>query len=194
MIPHEPRTSSVPNTAFVQFAYAAEILLIATVACAKLSLALLVQSLMAEGYTLLGSRVLVAGIAAWAFSSIIAVAFRCSLPRPWEFTGNCINQVSDLLPLLSVGSNEHGYLGRPFQFNRRLQCNHRRSSDVTSLHSVFEGSSIPVKAVEDRCPLHGKNRVREPIHCVGPDSDMSQCLYSNCCPNVLLPDTQRLFR
>jgi hypothetical protein len=77
-----------------QYEYAAQILLVATIACGKTSLALLVKSLMAEGYTLIASQGLIAVIVLWGFSSIMALAFRCSLPRPWEFTEHCIDQVS----------------------------------------------------------------------------------------------------
>jgi hypothetical protein len=76
-----------------QYEYAVQILIVATIACGKSSLALLVKSLMADGLPLHASRALIGVISLWAISSIIALAFRCSLPHPWEFTGQCIDQV-----------------------------------------------------------------------------------------------------
>lgn len=79
---------------YEKYEYVAQILLVATLACGKTSLALLVKSLMAEGRTLLASQGLIAVIILWGFSSIMALAFRCKLPRPWEFTehSQCIDQ------------------------------------------------------------------------------------------------------
>jgi hypothetical protein len=71
-------------------------------AFAKLSLASLIQSLLAEKYNLLVGWSLLAIIVGWAISSIFALSFQCSMPRPWDFTGNCIDQVSEDPPLNSI--------------------------------------------------------------------------------------------
>lgn len=76
-----------------QYEYAAQILLVATMAVAKASLALLIQSLMAEGHSLLASRSLLGIIVAWGVTAVFTIAFGCSLPSPWDFTGHCINLV-----------------------------------------------------------------------------------------------------
>jgi ABC-type uncharacterized transport system permease subunit len=71
-------------------------------AFAKLSLAFLIQSLLAEKYSLLVCRGLLAIIVGWAISSIFAQSFQCSLPHPWDLTGTCIDQVSEDPPLNSI--------------------------------------------------------------------------------------------
>jgi hypothetical protein len=64
-------------------------------ACAKLSLVLLIQSLLAEKYSLLAGRGLLAIIIVWTIGSILAQSFQCSIPHPWDSTGKCNNQVSE---------------------------------------------------------------------------------------------------
>jgi hypothetical protein len=71
-------------------------------ACAKLSLVFLIQSLLAEKYSLLAGRGLLVIISVWAIGSIFAQSFQCSMPYPWDFTGNCIDQVSENPPLNSI--------------------------------------------------------------------------------------------
>ena len=71
-------------------------------ACAKLSLVFLIQSLLAEKYSMLAGRGLLAIIIVWAIGSIFAQSFQCSMPHPWDFTGNCIDQVSEDPPLNSI--------------------------------------------------------------------------------------------
>ena len=77
-------------------------------AFAKLSLGLLITSLMAEGFSLLASRGLLVIILGWALASIFALAFQCSVPHPWDFGGRCIDQVRanrELLRPLLTGSS-----------------------------------------------------------------------------------------
>jgi len=62
-------------------------------AAAKISLSLLIQSLMAEGYSVIVGQGLLVVIIGWAASSIFAIAFGCSLPNPWDISGRCINIV-----------------------------------------------------------------------------------------------------
>ena len=77
----------------MQYLYASQILLVAAMAFAKLSLGLLITSLMAEGYSVLASRGLLIIILGWAVSSVLAMAFQCSMPHPWDFGAHCIDQV-----------------------------------------------------------------------------------------------------
>jgi len=76
---------------YQKFQYGAQILLIATMAAAKTSLALLLHSLMGEGYSLLASQSLLGIIIAWGITAIFATAFACSLPDPWDIKGHCVN-------------------------------------------------------------------------------------------------------
>lgn len=60
----------------------------------KVSAGLLVQSLLAEGYSIKAGKALIAVIIVWGVSSILALAFQCSLPHPWDDTaGKCVDQV-----------------------------------------------------------------------------------------------------
>lgn len=115
-------------------------------------------------------------IICWAFSSIMALAFRCSLPHPWEFTGNCINQVSEHSASQKICPNNMAEC--TFQIDRSLQHHHRHSSDTTSLHGVLEGASIQIKEMEDSGSVRDKNH----------------CHHSNSDPNTLLRNTRQFFR
>ncbi|KAF4160434.1 hypothetical protein CNMCM6069_008784 [Aspergillus lentulus] len=79
-------------TSFDKYMYGAQILLLATAACSKFSLALLFRSLTAQGNVLRLSQGLMAVIGLWTCSSIVAVAFQCALPHPWDITGRCVNR------------------------------------------------------------------------------------------------------
>jgi len=98
---------TVSNKEFVlyqKYEYAAQILLVATMAAAKASLALLIQSLMAEGHSLLASRSLLGVIVAWGVTAVFTTAFGCALPSPWDFTGRCINlsALHDAIAVLNI--------------------------------------------------------------------------------------------
>ncbi|OKL59749.1 hypothetical protein UA08_04917 [Talaromyces atroroseus] len=69
-----------------------KILLIATVSLSKLSISLLFKSLMNRGFSQWANWGLISAIVAWAIASIVALAARCSSPRPWDFVnGECDN-------------------------------------------------------------------------------------------------------
>ncbi|PTU24174.1 hypothetical protein P175DRAFT_0469887 [Aspergillus ochraceoroseus IBT 24754] len=84
--------SSSDLSSFDKYAYTMQILLLASVTCSKLSIALLARSLTVDGYMLRGTQGLMAIIALWAMSSIPTLAIQCSLPRPWDPTGQCLNR------------------------------------------------------------------------------------------------------
>ena len=48
--------------------------------------------MMSDKRTVLWSRILLGVVVAWAFASVIALAFQCSLPRPWDSNGRCVDQ------------------------------------------------------------------------------------------------------
>jgi len=76
---------------YQKYGYAAQIILVATMTLSKISLSLLVQSLMAEGHSVMAGRGLLAIIIGWGITSIFSIAFGCALPHPWDSTGRCIN-------------------------------------------------------------------------------------------------------
>lgn len=112
---------------------------------------------MAEGAPLHASRALIVVIILWAFSSIMALAFRCSLPHPWEFTKNCIDQVSGQFAEQRNCSDENGHLERPLQIHRNLQHHHRRRPHPPSLHSLLASQGLPLKTLEDHNSIRDKN-------------------------------------
>ncbi|KAJ5740782.1 hypothetical protein N7493_000654 [Penicillium malachiteum] len=91
------KRSIITNHAFDQFLkheYAAQILLIITIALSKISSGLLFQSTMtSRGYTWANGALMVI-IVAWAIGTILALALRCPMPNPWKWSpsGQCINQ------------------------------------------------------------------------------------------------------
>jgi hypothetical protein len=57
--------------------------------------------MMSDRRTTRTSQILLAIVVAWAFASVMALAFQCSLPTPWDSNGRCVNQVSEALTRLS---------------------------------------------------------------------------------------------
>ena len=133
---------------------------------------------MAEGFPLHASRALIVVIILWAFSSTMALAFRCSLPHPWEFTENCIDQVSGQFAEQRSCSDENGDLERSLQIHRSLQHHHRRRPHPPSLHSLLARPSLPLKTLEDRSSIRDKNNRH----------------HSNCHPNTLFRHPRRIIR
>ncbi|KAH8594760.1 hypothetical protein B0O99DRAFT_687537 [Bisporella sp. PMI_857] len=76
---------------FQKYQYAAQVLLMATMTSAKISLSLLIQSLLSEGRSVLVGTGLLVIIICWGIASTFAVAFGCALPEPWDTTGRCVN-------------------------------------------------------------------------------------------------------
>ncbi|KAJ5895948.1 uncharacterized protein N7473_005347 [Penicillium subrubescens] len=81
---------------YLKYEYAAQILLIATIAFSKLSLGLLFKNLMTSRRSSITNQTLMGVIIAWALASIIALALRCSMPTPWKWDQHdqCINQAA----------------------------------------------------------------------------------------------------
>lgn len=81
---------------YLKYEYAAQILLIVTIAFSKISLGLLFKNLMTSRRYLRTNQVLMGVIIAWAVGSILALALRCSMPTPWQWNtpAKCINQTA----------------------------------------------------------------------------------------------------
>ena len=78
----------------LQFNYTSQILTIIIVCLAKLSMTMLITAITPSRAIFNACRLSNVVVVAWAGASIIALAFQCRVPRPWDFTpGRCINQV-----------------------------------------------------------------------------------------------------
>ena len=77
-----------------QAQYAATFMLVASVCCAKLSLIAFLRNLTPSSFDrmlglVIGLLVVVSGVTA-----IIAFAFQCHIPRPWDYVNqSCFNRV-----------------------------------------------------------------------------------------------------
>ncbi|OQV09638.1 hypothetical protein CLAIMM_13739 [Cladophialophora immunda] len=79
--------------AFSRYTYAAQMLFIVACAFAKASVLSFIMTIAPQMRIQRSSYALLAVIACWAISRVIAVAFRCQLPQPWLFEEQkCINQ------------------------------------------------------------------------------------------------------
>jgi len=77
----------------MQFFYAAQILLIASLGFTKAAVTHFIAVLSVEKSVILMCRGLLAVIATWAVSGIVALAFQCDVPSPWlSRPGQCLNQ------------------------------------------------------------------------------------------------------
>lgn len=74
-------------------------------ACAKASVNMLFHALKPFRLLIIASFAVLAVTVAWAFASVIAIAFECKLPNPWLIDpGQCV----DLVRILSHSSvNAH---------------------------------------------------------------------------------------
>jgi hypothetical protein len=93
---HLAAVSVADYVKFQKVGYAASLLYIAALACAKVSTLTLLLALT----PLAGHRkpiIMVAGlVVAWGVCALIASAFQCNLPHTWAYqTGKCFNQVSE---------------------------------------------------------------------------------------------------
>lgn len=70
-----------------QFAYSAEIFLIAALSLSKLSTALLVQKLSPKNNIRTASWVAIGLIAVWTVFAILGNTLQCGLPNPWTCPG-----------------------------------------------------------------------------------------------------------
>ncbi|OAX85588.1 hypothetical protein ACJ72_00002 [Emergomyces africanus] len=79
--------------AFSKFFYASQILAIASLACSKVALTLLIIYIKPLRAVLNACRCLLGVVFAWGIAGIVALAVQCDPPRPWDFgEGRCINQ------------------------------------------------------------------------------------------------------
>ncbi|KAK2741143.1 hypothetical protein FQN57_005745 [Myotisia sp. PD_48] len=74
---------------FTIFIYASQILAIASLACSKASITLLIISIKPLKNVLRACYILLAVVSAWAISGIAIFSLQCGLPRPWDVTNNC---------------------------------------------------------------------------------------------------------
>ncbi|KAI9808500.1 MAG: hypothetical protein M1827_007205 [Pycnora praestabilis] len=91
------RTASLVSAAqlvkFQQAGYAAQMLYIAALACAKVSSLTFLAQLTPDTRHIKTTRVIALLVAVWAFVSILGIAFQCKLPHPWEITSSkCMHQ------------------------------------------------------------------------------------------------------
>ncbi|KAL2364494.1 hypothetical protein RJZ56_002539 [Blastomyces dermatitidis] len=78
---------------FSKFFYASQILALASLACSKAALTLLIIYIKPLTAVLYACRGLLGAIAAWSIAGVVALAAQCDAPRPWDFSqGRCVNQ------------------------------------------------------------------------------------------------------
>ena len=132
---------------------------------------------------LLACQVLIGVIIVWAVSSILALAFRCELPRPWDFEGKCLDQASEICYRLweeggrGVGgsvvvcTDEMNFAGSALQVHRSNKYHHRRRTHHPPLHRRLGRPSIALEAMDRRGSLRDpdpslrRDRCPSPLHC-----------------------------
>ncbi|OJD16378.1 hypothetical protein AJ78_03442 [Emergomyces pasteurianus Ep9510] len=78
---------------FSKFFYASQILALASLACSKVALALLIIYIKPLRAVLNACRCLLGVVSAWGVVGIVSLAVQCDPPRPWDFSeGRCVNQ------------------------------------------------------------------------------------------------------
>ncbi|PGH09749.1 hypothetical protein GX51_00429 [Blastomyces parvus] len=90
---HRDTLSEKLFQSFSKFFYTSQILALASLACSKAALALLIIYIKPLSAVLHACRALLAVIAAWGIAGVVALAAQCDAPRPWDFSeGRCVNQ------------------------------------------------------------------------------------------------------
>lgn len=78
----------------VQFNYAAQLLTIFTLICAKLAVSRLILTIRPKRQVRMATYATEGVIVLWALTSIFALAFQCDVPNPWlQGPGRCVNLV-----------------------------------------------------------------------------------------------------
>lgn len=144
-----------------QFNYASQILFVAVLTFAKISVAQLIEAIKPQRPVLLACRGLMIVIVTWAVTSILALSFQCSLPDPWDFaSGRCINQVSQLSPREGSDIHADDYPGRLVLLHRCHEHLDRPSYCYTSGSYDVASSSCDIEeSARSRTLLH-TNHVR----------------------------------
>jgi hypothetical protein len=115
--------------------YAASMLTILALALAKSSVVLFILAITPQRKVKLSCYALLAVIAAWTVSTVLALAFQCPLPTPWRLNKDtCIDQralyfVSGLLNI----STDLALVVLPWIMIRWVQTNASRKWQVMSL-------------------------------------------------------------
>jgi len=74
--------------------YAAQILYVLVLACAKFSVTQIIEAIQSQKNVLLATRAIAAVIALWTITSVFGLAFQCHLPGPWLIQPNrCVSLV-----------------------------------------------------------------------------------------------------
>ena len=86
--------------------YAATFLFIISVCLAKLSLVAFIRKFTPLALDRRSGLIIGVLVALWATTTIVAVAFQCRLPEPWDYIHHsCFNRVSGHPRLVSDGSH-----------------------------------------------------------------------------------------
>jgi hypothetical protein len=92
---HLAALSAADYVKFQKAGYAASLLYIAALACAKLSALALLLALSPLASHRKPIIVVAGAVLIWGFCALIATTFQCNVPRAWAYeTGKCFNQVS----------------------------------------------------------------------------------------------------
>ncbi|OJD25591.1 hypothetical protein ACJ73_03037 [Blastomyces percursus] len=90
---HRDALSEKLFQSFSKFFYASQILALASLACSKAALTLLIIRIKPLSAVLYACRSLLGAIAAWGIAGVVALAAQCDTPRPWDFSeGRCVNR------------------------------------------------------------------------------------------------------
>jgi hypothetical protein len=74
--------------------YAAQILYVLVLACAKFSVTQIIEAIQSQRKVLLANRAVAAVIGLWTITSVFGLAFQCRLPGPWLINPNrCVSLV-----------------------------------------------------------------------------------------------------
>ena len=100
---HLSSLSAADYIKFQKAGYAASILYIAALACAKVSTLTLLHGLTRVAGHRRPIHAVAGFVVVWALSAIIASAFQCNLPRVWAYeTEKCFNQVRQYAAALGL--------------------------------------------------------------------------------------------
>ncbi|KIW13772.1 hypothetical protein PV08_08963 [Exophiala spinifera] len=129
------KVSDADFGSFQKSIYAADILLIASMAASQASLTFLVIAINPTRKLLLSCYFLLGYLAVWMIASIFAVSFKCNLPSPWNIDGNkCVDLFALNVGIYSLSIlGDLGIVAVPFIMMQKVQVSRTKRFVVSGL-------------------------------------------------------------
>ncbi|KAE8153504.1 hypothetical protein BDV25DRAFT_136795 [Aspergillus avenaceus] len=162
---HREDLSDAALISYAKSLYAGELLAVTVLACSKAAINVLLMAIGPFDSVLIASKALLAMTSAWTITSIISLAFQCSLPSPWDSTlSRCINKEALYIALFICHATlDIALVILPIVMTRRVQMPGQKRFQIAALFGLrvvspaltipFLISLRPLRSTQDQ-PRH----------------------------------------